>query len=1034
MTVSSFRRYALVCLGCVGLAWSPDGRAGSTAYLSNFTNAQGSSQGTLATPLGQRFRTGPNADGYILDSAMVRVVYSLGSGAGDMVVKLCSDGGSAPGSVLATLSGAGPTSNAYTNLVFTAPSGTILQKATNYWITVASSGAADFGWRFVAAGSGFDAEDGWAMGTNGNYNTAPNSAYVFFLELAVSPGVKYFQDFSGADVGDTSLGDGSTLSSTSLGSAAQVQDAKFKELQLTTNGGANTRSAFLLPDLDPGRAVNAFSAKWNAEVYGNFPTGGVGYSVSFGQVGALSLVSTNYAQEAGYSNGLALCVQTASNNAGFLLRLNGATVASQAFVSAAQWGVNSTNRHFFEWDWHYQDGMTLRVDGQTVFANASSYGFIPQAGDRFAFAARTSATQTETLRLDNLLVATGGNLDSEPVNEPHVASAGSLDSQDAFDGNSSTFWADYSPPTGYVGGPIATQRNIAAYSVMPGGSDRTAHPRSWSLEGSTNAGAGYTVCATNGGYFRREGETLCMPSTLAKSFNLFRLNIATNNGNTAVTRVSEFVLHRFVPVAGPSDWQQADADAGLFWMDVAASADGNRLVACAAGDGIYLSVSNALHWTLVSGTASPSNYWEAVCSSASGSRLGAVRNAQGGASPDIFRSSNYGSSFTAAGAPYENWTAIASSDDGLKLAAVGRVFYGSPVYTSSNGGGSWTAGPVSRDWTDIASSSDGSRLAAVCYAATNPVVSGTLWLSTNSGASWQQTAAPSQLWTSVASSSDGMKLFACAENTNASSGAIFASTNGGTTWMQTPADAAPYSAIACSADGVVVAAVSYFGNGRIRVSQNSGANWNSLDAPAAFWRGIALSADGAQITIVGDSGIWTRTLQFRPPTIIDRPDFQYAYASQMDLYAYVNPNGLPTTAWFVFGTNLNAGARTNYLSVGSGTNQAGLVTTFSNLFNNTTYYYRTYATNRTGVLRYGSIISVDTPAASRAGINLAFNGTQLVCSATGSVLTTYYLQRATSLVPAVWANISTAHSGNFGQFQFNISPDDTNRFYRMVAP
>jgi hypothetical protein len=79
---------------------------------------------------------------------------------------------------------------------------------------------------------------------------------------------QYFQDFSAFPVGATNFGDGSTLSSMALGTVTSVQDSTYKELQLTPYF-TGVRSAFLLPDLDPGTPVNAFSVKWNADFYGN---------------------------------------------------------------------------------------------------------------------------------------------------------------------------------------------------------------------------------------------------------------------------------------------------------------------------------------------------------------------------------------------------------------------------------------------------------------------------------------------------------------------------------------------------------------------------------------------------------------------------------------------------------------------------------------------------------------------------------------------------------------------------------------------
>ncbi len=57
-----------------------------------------------------------------------------------------------------------------------------------------------------------------------------------------------------------------------------------------------------------------------------------------------------------------------------------------------------------------------------------------------------------------------------------------------------------------------------------------------------------------------------------------------------------------------------------------------------------------------------------------------------------------------------NWSAIASSSDGTKLAA---VVFGGQIYTSTDSGVTWTARESARKWRAIASSSDGTKLAAV---------------------------------------------------------------------------------------------------------------------------------------------------------------------------------------------------------------------------------------------------------------------------------------------------------------------------------
>ncbi|MBF0518160.1 MAG: hypothetical protein HQK92_00365 [Nitrospirae bacterium] len=106
------------------------------------------------------------------------------------------------------------------------------------------------------------------------------------------------------------------------------------------------------------------------------------------------------------------------------------------------------------------------------------------------------------------------------------------------------------------------------------------------------------------------------------------------------------------------------------------------------------------------------------------------------------------------GAGRRRWSSIASSSDGIKLAA--GAIINSYIYTSTDSGATWDnrTGAGRRRWFSITSSSDGAKLAAV-------VNSGYIYTSTNSGVSWTaQTSAGSKNWYSIASSSDGSKIAA----------------------------------------------------------------------------------------------------------------------------------------------------------------------------------------------------------------------------------------------------------------------------------
>ena len=86
------------------------------------------------------------------------------------------------------------------------------------------------------------------------------------------------------------------------------------------------------------------------------------------------------------------------------------------------------------------------------------------------------------------------------------------------------------------------------------------------------------------------------------------------------------------------------------------------------------------------------------------------------------------------------WTGVASSDDGTKLAAVafGVRDRGGQIWVSTNAGLNWGAVGPRRYWTSCAMSADGVTMAAAA-------AFGKLYLSTNSGQTWQSPRRASQL-------------------------------------------------------------------------------------------------------------------------------------------------------------------------------------------------------------------------------------------------------------------------------------------------
>jgi len=201
-------------------------------------------------------------------------------------------------------------------------------------------------------------------------------------------------------------------------------------------------------------------------------------------------------------------------------------------------------------------------------------------------------------------------------------------------------------------------------------------------------------------------------------------------------------------------------------------------------------------------------------------------------------------------APAENWYSIASSGDGKKLVAVAQggltnqggffeVLPG-PVYISTNAGLSWSQSAApSYVWQSVASSFDGRRLIAGTFF-------GPICISTNSGLTWSEVTNLSNdgWWGNVAISADGVTMAAAA-----SGGGIAVSTNGGTSWEpSTVPNDQDWDCLAISADATKMIAGSI--DGFVYFSINRGTTWTQASLPNIIWGGVAVSSNGVMVAAV----------------------------------------------------------------------------------------------------------------------------------------------------------------------------------------
>jgi hypothetical protein len=285
-----------------------------------------------------------------------------------------------------------------------------------------------------------------------------------------------------------------------------------------------------------------------------------------------------------------------------------------------------------------------------------------------------------------------------------------------------------------------------------------------------------------------------------------------------------------------------------YWEAVASSADGSKLIVGCQQFIYCISTNSGFTWTTKAEPQTGSGYgsWYCIASSADGTKYVAI-NYNG-----IWVSTNSGTTWLSNNVPGASFLAFAAlSADGNKLVVVdGKSTSPGQIYTSTNWGVTVTptTAPASH-WVSVAASADGTKLVAAGTIYSQNV--GFIYTSTNSGLTWTLTGAPAnQFWAAVASSADGSKLVAASGasfGSNQPNGGIFTSTDFGMTWTSNSVPPAQWESVASSADGTRLLAVAIEPVGLIYTSTNSGITWVSNSVPAYGWFSVASSADGGTL-------------------------------------------------------------------------------------------------------------------------------------------------------------------------------------------
>ena len=404
------------------------------------------------------------------------------------------------------------------------------------------------------------------------------------------------------------------------------------------------------------------------------------------------------------------------------------------------------------------------------------------------------------------------------------------------------------------------------------------------------------------------------------------------------------------------NWQRVGSLSGSYQPSVACSADGATVVVVAGpnSSAVIISTNYGASWT----PSNPltTNFWVSAACSANGSKI-FLDSYDGPVLGPIAVSTNVGAAWTASGAPMENWSSTAGSiacSAGGNTVLAAKGIYGSAdgglLFVSTNGGAAWTqTSAPTQYWSGVACSADGIKMVATSGNAAflGKTTAGGIFISTNAGATWTHTSAPTNNWTSVASSADGAKLVAAYGGLLPGSpyyatGAIYTSTDSGATWTPSSAPTMNWLQVVSSADGTKLAALTGVLEDRINslwISTNSGAAWTAawtvpFGAPPTA---MAMSADGTSLVAASGSFVAANGSIYllegaapamSPPQILGITDLETVQLSftvpTRALLTVVASGTLPLVyQWQFGGTNLPGATNANFVISSTAMTDAG---------------------------------------------------------------------------------------------------------------
>lgn len=314
---------------------------------------------------------------------------------------------------------------------------------------------------------------------------------------------------------------------------------------------------------------------------------------------------------------------------------------------------------------------------------------------------------------------------------------------------------DSTPQAGACSGHISGIPNT--FTSMTWQEKTTSGARAWRSVATSGDGSKIIAGSSNTQTLQvsYDSGATWTPKTIASFASDFLALTISEDGSKQYT--APFYDYIYQSVDNGASWKTLTNSGTHPWRSIASSSDGTKLVAVASYPSgyIYTSTDSGTSWT--QRTSPGAQAWYGVDMSADGTKMVAIINGNpdGTGNPNgVYTSSDAGATWTvhSSGNSFLRYVAC-SADCNTIITATGYA----NINKSTDFGASWSALSASgttKSWYGITMSSDGTKLAAIDYG-------GYIYTSTNGGTSWtQQVGAGVRNWISISTSSDGSILWA----------------------------------------------------------------------------------------------------------------------------------------------------------------------------------------------------------------------------------------------------------------------------------